>query len=208
MTLLTLFDKKDIIVIYPEVYMFIASSSMLCLILYYRYNIQKKNVYIAIIFIYMIGWSLLLIIVNMPLTSGGSYLSCDILVTSVKLLLCGILLSIVVVSIEIFRRDSFISSEYIYFFFLLLLGFCLFISTYDFLFLYLTLEFISLNLYILALFTKYSNFSTESALKYFPLSSVASSLSPLAPRYSMASQELLRSMIVSPCNSINIYFRV
>lgn len=196
MNLLNIFDKKDIVTVSPEVYMFIASSLILFLILYYRYNIQKKNVYIAIIFLYMLIFCILSIIITMPLASGGTYLSCDILVMSIKILLCISLFCLVLVSIEIFKRDAFISLEYIYFFFLLLLGFCLFVSSFDFLFLYLTLEFISLNLYLLALFTKYSNFSTESALKYFLLSSVASSLLLFAPLYFMVLQEPLCLVIV------------
>jgi NADH-quinone oxidoreductase subunit N len=186
-TLLMVFDKKDIIAIYPEVYIFIASSILLCLILYYKFSIKKKNVYIAIISLYILIYSVFLFVITMPLNSGQTYLSWDLLVISVKIVLCIVLFCLVAVSIEIFKRDPFISLEYIYFFLLLLLGFCLFVSSFDFLYLYLTLEFISLNLYLLALFTKYSNFSAESAVKYFLLSSVASSLLLFAPPSFMVS---------------------
>ena len=197
MSLLNIFDKRDLISIYPEAYILIASSLMLALIIYYRYNIKLKNVYMATIFIYMLCLTIILYIITIPVvTTMTSYISCDILVISIKIVLCISLLCLIIVSREIFKMDSFISLEYIYLFFLLLLGLCLFISSFDFLFLYLTLEFMSLNLYLLALFTKYSNFSTESALKYFLLSSVASSLLLFVLLYSMVLQEAQALMMV------------
>lgn len=65
-----------------------------------------------------------------------------------------------------------------YEFFVFILGIglslCLLISSYDFLSIYLSMEFLSLIFYVLATWKKNSYFSAEAGLKYFILGSIAS----------------------------------
>nr|AMO66465.1 NADH dehydrogenase subunit 2 [Sargassum polycystum] len=64
--------------------------------------------------------------------------------------------------------------EFFFFIISICLSLCLLISSYDFLSIYLNMEFMSLIFYVLATWKKNSYFSAEAGLKYFILGSVAS----------------------------------
>lgn len=71
-----------------------------------------------------------------------------------------------------FERYDFL--EYLFFVFICLFSIFFILGSNDFIFLYLFLELLGLSSYILSASKKYSNFSSESGLKYFVLSSFSS----------------------------------
>ncbi|CAN0300310.1 unnamed protein product, partial [Ascophyllum nodosum] len=118
----------------------------------------------------------LILVLNNPVESQtlwNSIFITDHLATWSKIIIILGLLCCVLVS-----ETYLFSARFRAFFFLLLLALvlslCLLISSYDFLSIYLNMEFLSLIFYVLATWKKKSYFSAEAGLKYFILGSVAS----------------------------------
>ena len=80
------------------------------------------------------------------------------------------------VSFNYIKNEKITTFEYQILTLIVVLGSLFVISANDFLTLYLSIEIISLSLYILSSYKKYSSLSTEASLKYVILGSFSSGL--------------------------------
>nr|YP_009364847.1 NADH dehydrogenase subunit 2 [Fucus distichus]ARI50035.1 NADH dehydrogenase subunit 2 [Fucus distichus] len=119
----------------------------------------------------------LILVLNNPVESQtlwNSIFITDHLATWSKIIIILGLLFCVLVSEAYLFSARFRAFEFFFFIISISLSLCLLISSYDFLSIYLNMEFLSLIFYVLATWKKNSYFSAEAGLKYFILGSVAS----------------------------------
>ena len=119
----------------------------------------------------------ILLVLNNPINSqtiwNNLFVSDYIGTWSKVITLSNLILCLCVCEIYMFKK-GFRSFEFFFFLVGIALSLCLLISSYDFLSIFLNLEFLSLIFYVLAGWKRTSFFSAEASLKYFILGSVAS----------------------------------
>lgn len=93
-----------------------------------------------------------------------------------KLILVFIISLYLLLGTYVFKNESIYIFEFIILILFSLFGFFLFISAYDFLILYFSIELYSLCFYILTIFKKNKKYNVEAGLKYFILGSLSSCL--------------------------------
>nr|UNJ18903.1 NADH dehydrogenase subunit 2 [Cyanidiaceae sp.] len=142
----------------------------------YNYPILTKNLswlsILVIIFLFFILNN------SLQLTSLvlNNFLIFDNITTFIKIITILAGISCLLISIFYLKQEKVNIFEYKILFLLSILAIFLVISSYDFLSIYLALEFQNLTFYILASAKKNSEFSTEAGLKYFILGAVSSGL--------------------------------
>jgi NADH-quinone oxidoreductase subunit N len=111
------------------------------------------------------------------ITESGLFGS-DSTIVAIKLAVLAGSISILLLSLDTYSTESKNLRNYEYTQLILLstIGMLLLVSSKDLLSLYLSLELVSLSLYILAAINKDGQYSTEAGIKYFLLGSVASGL--------------------------------
>ena len=148
---------------------FLATSSR------FNYPLLDRQANIQVIFLLV----LILFILNSNYISifGTAYLFfIDNSSTSIKIIIVLSTISVLVLSSSYFESSKINSFEYFIIYLLSVFSLFMLISSSDFITVYLGLEMLSLNLYILAAFRKFSAFSSEAGLKYFILGSIASGI--------------------------------
>jgi NADH:ubiquinone oxidoreductase subunit 2 (subunit N) len=128
--------------------------------------------------LYALGFTLLLVI-NNPLNNTiffyNSLILDDFTFFFKCLLLIGCIFTLVI-SFDYLKKEGIAAFEYIVLLLLSVTSMLLMISSYDFLSMYLTIEFQSLCFYVIAAFKRNSEFSTEAGLKYFLLGAFSSGI--------------------------------
>jgi len=179
--------ENDFLAAFPE--LFLAISTMILLM--YGVSFEKsgeneesgKNHRILIENIGWIGIFILILtvflLVHNPLNNiiffYNSLILDDFTLFFKSLLLIGCIF-IIMISFDYLKQEKINTFEYII---LLLFSICsmlLFISSYDFLSMYLTIELQSLCFYVLAASKRNSEYSTEAGLKYFILGAFSSGI--------------------------------
>jgi len=93
-----------------------------------------------------------------------------------KIILLSSSFAAILLSIDYMKEERFNAFEYVLFLLFSTLSMLLMISSYDFISMYLTVEFQSLCFYVLAASKRNSEFSTEAGLKYFILGAFSSGI--------------------------------
>jgi NADH-quinone oxidoreductase subunit N len=138
---------------------------------YYFSNIYKLSCFLVFIYVFNI------IIIDLPynILNVNSY---DVIKNDadiiIKWLLLLLLLLFLCYSYTYIKKIKLHLFEYVLVIYFTIFSFSLFISTIDLLSFYLLLEIQSLCFYMLTAFNKYNQYSVESGLKYFVLSSFSS----------------------------------
>jgi NADH:ubiquinone oxidoreductase subunit 2 (subunit N) len=121
----------------------------------------------------------LLLVLNNPLNNTiffyNSLILDDFTFFFKCLLLVGCIFTLVI-SFDYLKKEGIAAFEYIILLLLSTTSMLLMISSYDFLSMYLTIEFQSLCFYVIAAFKRNSEFSTEAGLKYFLLGAFSSGI--------------------------------
>jgi len=121
----------------------------------------------------------LLLVINNPLNNTiffyNSLILDDFTFFFKCLLLVGCIFTLVI-SFDYLKKEGIAAFEYIILLLLSTTSMLLMISSYDFLSMYLTIEFQSLCFYVIAAFKRNSEFSTEAGLKYFLLGAFSSGI--------------------------------
>nr|YP_011008022.1 NADH dehydrogenase subunit 2 [Cutleria multifida]WBP69888.1 NADH dehydrogenase subunit 2 [Cutleria multifida] len=119
----------------------------------------------------------ILLVLNNPIESqtlwNSIFVTDDLASWSKVIVFLGLFFCVLVSEAYMFSA-RFRAFEFFVFIIGIGLSLCLLISSYDFLSIYLNMEFLSLIFYVLASWKKNSYFSAEAGLKYFILGSVAS----------------------------------
>jgi len=97
-----------------------------------------------------------------------------ILIVKEIILLSGI--GILILSLDYYAKDNFKDYEYTQLIIISILGMLLLVSSKDLIVLYLSIELISLSLYILAGIERKKELSTEAGLKYFIMGALSSGI--------------------------------
>ena len=178
-TFLNLFEN-DFLALYPE--LFLLSSTLFLLMYGVTYSTSEKHP----ILIENIGWIgvfvlsiTFLLLLNNPLNNFVFFFNCliiDDFTLFFKSFLILASIFTILISFDYLKQEKMNAFEYMI---LILLSTCsmlLFISSYDFISMYLTIEFQSLCFYVLAASKRNSEFSTEAGLKYFILGAFSSGI--------------------------------
>lgn len=107
-----------------------------------------------------------------------SIVSVDSVILLIKIIILLSAISILILSLGVYnnKREKIIDYEYTQLIILSTLGMLLLISSKDLIVMYLSIETLSLSLYILAAIRKTGQLSTEAGLKYFILGALSSGL--------------------------------
>ena len=173
---------SDVQAIVPECFLLCAAMGLLGLGSWigtsptYQYpTLLPRMIYLALL---SIGITFLLVL-NNPIyeavVCSGS-LATDTLAATLKTLLLGTAGAILAVSVCYYRNEQMNAFEVAILLLLALASMMLLVSANDFVTVYLTLEFQSLSLYVLAASKRDSELSTEAGLKYFFLGALASGM--------------------------------
>ena len=174
------FFENDLYAIFPELFLFIASLSLLMFGVIYSTSRTHGHPSLMQTMSWMSLLSLVLtagLILNSPVQSMVFFsqaLSLDEFSTFFKLLiLVGSFISIFI-SFQYFESEQLQNFEYLVLILLSTLSMCLLVSSYDLISMYLAIEMQSLCFYVLAASQRQSEFSTEAGLKYFLLGAFSS----------------------------------
>ena len=141
---------------------------------------ENYSVYFSWIVILCVGSFLILTISNLTVGFEGYLFSDQYVTTNAltvwKILLAVSFISVLVLSLEYQKYDNLAIFEYSLLFLIAFLAMLLLICSNSFISFYLALEAQSLTLYVLAGFSRKSELSTESAIKYFILGVLASGI--------------------------------
>ena len=179
---LNLFEN-DFLAIFPELFLIISTLILLMYGVTYSapsvgrsHPILVEN--IGWIGVFALGLSLFLV-VNNPLNNivffYNSLILDDFAVFFKSLLLIGSIF-VLLISFDYLKDEKINAFEYIILALLSIASMLLFISSYDFLAMYLTIEFQSLCFYVMAASKRNSEYSTEAGLKYFILGAFSSGI--------------------------------
>lgn len=126
-------------------------------------------------FVLLIDKNMLICKYNNELYKGFSYYL-DPLSFFFKELFCLIFLIVFLISIDYFNEESSYNSEYFALLTITCVGMMMMVSSGDFLLLFISMELISIPLYILAAFNKNRRESSEAGFKYFITGAFSSAL--------------------------------
>lgn len=135
--------------------------------LFCYYNLYKNQAFIK-----WIDWS-----ENINPNSFGNYIDLYLINKSIyflKIIIVVLFLLVYFIGFVFFKYQKKLEIEYIYFLIFFPFPLLLLLNGTDLLYIYIVIELFSLNVYILLVSNKYSNYSSESSLKYFILSSLSS----------------------------------
>lgn len=121
------------------------------------------------------------VIANESLDSGVIYISqglygIDTTIIGIKLMVLLGSIGILLMSLNYYAKENLVIYEYTQLVLLSTLGMMLLVSSKDLISLYLSIELISLSLYILAGIKRDGQYSTEASIKYFLLGAVSSGI--------------------------------
>lgn len=186
---LTLFD--NIYFLMPEIFLSITIVILFTQGIIYsklggKISQQKKITWLSILtIIFAIGItlqekflidSLSNLETNQILIAGG-FLTINSLNLMIKIVVLLGGLGILLLSLDYYAEEKSLAEyEYTQLILISLLGMLLLVSSSDLIMFYLSIELISLSLYILAAFRRHGQFSTEAGLKYFLLGALSSGL--------------------------------
>lgn len=173
---------QDLLLLFPTEFFFL--WSMCCVLFYgvYYYDVTKESVSVSIpdyrlsgvffLIFYSMCLSLadhLLFSNNFLLDYSNFFFSTSFFVENITIALLIFGLVYVALTKSYFIVEKLYSYEFYILFYLFFIGFFCLIKAESILSCYLALEIISLAFYVLASFKTYSEYSTESGLKYFVL---------------------------------------
>ena len=161
--------------IWPEIFLFIGIMILLLYGLFITNNILNSSS-IAIFILFLTGFLILNQSIQIPSLILNEHFIMDSLGQFGKILILIGTISHFIFSNHYFLKEQIKKSEYSLLILLSILGLLLFISAYDLISLYLTLELQALALYVLASYKRNSEYSTEAGLKYFILGAFSSGL--------------------------------
>lgn len=174
--------ENDIFSIFPELFLSIASVSLLIYGVIYtttrRHNyptLVKETCWLASIAFF---FTILLIVKN-PILHGTVFYNTILLddyTLFFKLIVVSSALVTILISIDYLAQESLNNFEYIILITISTVGIMFLISSADLISLYLAIELQSLCFYVLAAGKRNSEFSTEAGLKYFLLGAFSSGL--------------------------------
>ncbi len=165
---------QSIIYIFPELFLSLSIMSLLMLGVFVKKSFKLINMLTILSLIFTIA-----LVINQPdeiiKIFNNSYIidKFSIFMKILTLLFCSFVL---ILSKDYLKNNNIDKIEYPILILASTLGMLLMISSYDLIVFYLGLELQSLCLYILAAFKRDDERSTESGLKYFVLSALASGL--------------------------------
>jgi NADH-quinone oxidoreductase subunit N len=164
--------------LFDDIYLFISFFFLLIINIFFYLNKEQNfpNIYkCSSIFVSIFLMNLFLITNKYNFVNMETYdifkIDSDLLV---RLFIYLCIFIFFIYSYEYIKKIKIHAFEYILIIYFILLNISLFISTIDLLSFYLLLEILSLSFYILTAFNKYNQYSVESGLKYFILSSFSS----------------------------------
>lgn len=140
---------------------------------------QLKNItYLSIGGLVVTGWLVLETYSEENIIIGGGLLGVDRYTTIIKLivLLTGIIILGLSLGVYEKKDEKIIDYEYSQLILMSILGMLLLISSRDLIMMYLSIETLSLSLYVLAGIRRSGQYSTEAGLKYFILGALSSGL--------------------------------
>lgn len=179
---------KNISWVYPEIFLTFAIIALFTYGVAYsklggKITQQKKITWLSIfslIITFYLTLERLLEIVNGNLSSiyiSGGMLSVDSFSLTVKLIIIISGIGIFLISLDHYKdEDSVTEYEYTQLILLAILGMLLLVSSRDLIMFYLSIELMSLSLYILAGIRRIGQYSTEAGLKYILLGGLSSGL--------------------------------
>jgi proton-translocating NADH-quinone oxidoreductase chain N len=176
------FFLNDWKTIFPEIFLLLLSTILLIYGVIWNTSLSTKghNILQNISYLGILGLFItIFLIVEFPLSSLTSFqnlIVIDWFGLSAKLIIIIASLFVLLISLEYFKTESIHAFEYTILILLAVSGLLLMVSSYDFIALYLAIEYQSLCLYVLASFKRSSEFSTEAGLKYFILGAFSSGL--------------------------------
>ena len=139
---------------------FISKSS------YYNYPLLNKQILYQTLF--SLCLSLLLCLENYTsLVSFSSLIVSDSCSTVCKIIIFFSSIASLGISQSYLSLNKINSFEYYIITLLAIISMCLLLSSLDLITIYISMEMLSLNLYVLAAFKRYCSFSVEAGLKYF-----------------------------------------
>nr|YP_008802566.1 NADH dehydrogenase subunit 2 [Monomastix sp. OKE-1]AGZ90219.1 NADH dehydrogenase subunit 2 [Monomastix sp. OKE-1] len=183
----TSFFKNDFLALFPEIFLIMCTLFLLMYGVHYSTveNKVENNLFrpiltenVGYLSLLTLGCTFILLF-NNPLNQREIFFG-SLILDDFTLFFKGLLLLscifVVMISFDFLKKESLNAFEY---HILILLSTCsmlFMISSYDFLSLYLALEFQSLCFYVLAACKRNSEFSTEAGLKYFLLGAFSSGI--------------------------------
>tara|TARA_B100000963_G_scaffold219033_1_gene190998 strand:- start:1825 stop:3243 length:1419 start_codon:yes stop_codon:yes gene_type:complete len=161
-------------IVLPEIFAFI-SGILLILCGAYRKSLSFLNINIFTIFLLSIILGILIFTNTIGSTFNDSFVNNKFII-NVKFFIIVLAIILIYISINYLKLNSLNYPEYQILFIFSLLGMMIMLSANDFILLYISIELQSLSLYVLVALKRESVKSSEAALKYFILGSIASAI--------------------------------
>jgi NADH-quinone oxidoreductase subunit N len=158
----------------PEIIIFL--GSLLCIVIGAFSNKRKYNKVYIFSFVTLLISSCFILFSDVSLKESSNIFANTSFTNAVKLFVIGISIAILYVSHGYIKNNKLNLFEYPILLLFAVLGMLLMVSANDLLLLYVSIELQSLSLYVLVALNRDSLKSSEAALKYFILGSIASAI--------------------------------